>query len=213
MLRAAAVLLACALALAPARLPAAATVEVTVLDAKGAGVADAVVSLLRTDGPAAPIAPGRVEIAQQDQEFLPYVTVVPVGTEVEFPNRDDIQHHIYSLSKAKRFEKPLYAPGAHESVVFDQPGVVTLGCNIHDWMVAYVVVVPTPHHAKTDAAGAARVAVPPGRYRLEVWHPRLAAPETREVEAGPAGASFRLEVKLRPDRRIRRTPEGKAAGY
>lgn len=208
-----AALLACALALASARLLPAAAVDVTVLDAKGAGVPDAVVSLLRTDAPNAPAAPGRVEIAQQDQEFLPYVTVVPVGTEVEFPNRDDIQHHIYSLSRAKRFEKPLYAPGAHETVVFDQPGVVTLGCNIHDWMVAYVVVVPTPHHAKTDAAGAARVEVPPGRYRLEVWHPRLAAPESREVEAGPAGASLRFDVKLRPDRRIRRTPEGKAAGY
>ena len=205
-----AALLACALALASARLLPAAAVDVTVLDAKGAGVPDAVVSLLRTDAPTAPVASGRVEIAQQDQEFLPYVTVVPVGTEVEFPNRHDIQHHIYSLSKAKRFEKPLYAPGAHESIVFDQPGVVTLGCNIHDWMVAYVVVVPTPHHAKTDAGGASRVEVPPGRYRLEVWHPRLAAPESREVEAG---ASVRFDVKLRPDRRIRRTPEGKAAGY
>ncbi len=202
-------LLAAALAL-PAT---AATVEVAVRDAKGEGVPDAVVSLLSLDGAAAPAPDGPVEIAQQDQEFVPYVTVVPVGAEVVFPNRDDIQHHIYSLSRPKRFEKPLYAPGAHETVVFDQPGVVTLGCNIHDWMVAYVVVVPTPHFAKTGADGAARLTVPPGRYRLEVWHPRLAAPERREIAAGADGGPHRFDLKLRPDRRIRRTPEGKAAGY
>lgn len=193
---------------------AAAEVSVAVRDAKGEGVPDAVIALYALDGAAAVSAPaGAVEIAQKDQEYVPLVTVVRAGTEVVFPNQDDIQHHIYSLSKAKRFEKPLYAPGAHESVVFDQPGIVTLGCNIHDWMIAYVVVLPTPFFAKTDARGTAHLAVPPGRYRVEIWHPRLAAAETRELVVGDGATPLNYTLKLKPDRRIRRTPEGKASGY
>lgn len=209
--RPAAVLLFCALA---ARALAAAEVSVAVRDAKGNAVPDAVVALYALDGPAAvPLPTAPVEIVQKDQEFAPYVTVVRVGTEVVFPNRDDIQHHIYSLSKAKRFEKPLYAPGARESVLFDQPGIVTLGCNIHDWMVAYLVVLPTPHFARTDASGAARLAAPAGRYRIEVWHPRLSAADARETTLADGMAPLEFMLKLKPDRRIRRTPEGKASGY
>lgn len=213
MLRRAALLLAtCLLA---GRIAAQTDVRAVIKDAKGEAVPDAVISLYALDGGAAtPPAPGGpVEIVQKDQEYLPYVTVIRVGTEVIFPNRDTIQHHIYSLSKAKRFEKPLYAPGAHESVLFDQPGIVTLGCNIHDWMVAYVVVLPTPYFAKTDASGTARVDVPAGRYRIEIWHPRLAAPEAREARIGPGTAPLDYTVKLKPDRRIRRTPEGRISGY
>ena len=197
-----------------ARAFAAAEVDVVVRDAKGAAVPDAVISLHALEATdAAPLTGGPVEIVQRDQEYAPLVTVVRVGTEVVFPNQDDIQHHIYSLSKAKRFEKPLYAPGAHESVVFDQPGVVTLGCNIHDWMIAYIVVLPTPHFAKTDAGGAARLSVPPGRYRVEVWHPRLPAQETRELALADGATPLSYTLKLKPDRRIRRTPEGKSSGY
>jgi len=195
--------------------PADTDVRAVIRNAKGELVPDAVISLYALDGQTSPAAAtgAPVEIVQKDQEYTPYVTVVRVGTEVVFPNQDSIQHHIYSLSKAKRFEKPLYAPGAHESVLFDQPGIVTLGCNIHDWMVAYVVVLPTPYFAKTDAAGVAQLNVPAGRYRIEVWHPRLAAPDVREAKIGPGAAPLDYALKLKPDRRIRRTPEGKASGY
>jgi plastocyanin len=186
-------------------------------DAKGEAVPDAVIALYALDNQPAPVADSSgapVEIVQRDQEYSPYVTVIRVGTQVVFPNQDSIQHHIYSLSKPKRFEKPLYAPGAHESVLFDQPGIVTLGCNIHDWMVAYVVVLPTPYFAKTDSTGAAHLDVPAGRYRIEVWHPRLGGgPETREAKIGPGAAPLDYVLKLKPDRRIRRTPEGKVSGY
>lgn len=190
-------------------------VRAVIRDAKGAAVPDAVIALYALDGgDSGPPAPAQsVEIAQKEQEFLPYVTVVRVGTEVVFPNLDSIQHHIYSLSKPKRFEKPLYAPGAHESVVFDQPGIVTLGCNIHDWMVAYVVVLPTPHFAKSDAAGLAQLTLPAGRYRIEVWHPRQPAPDVREARIGPGAAPLDFTLKLKSDRRIRRSPEGKAGSY
>jgi plastocyanin len=188
-----------------------------VKDNKGAAVADAVVSLVPLDAATnsllPPVGP-RTEIAQENQEYSAYVTVVQAGSKIYFPNRDTVQHHVYSLSKAKKFELPLYNPGSVESIVFDVPGVVTLGCNIHDWMLAYVLVVPTPYYAKSDGAGAASVTAPAGRYRLEVWHPRLATTAVEEITLSDAAGLHRdFTLTLKPDRRIRRGPEGKNSGY
>jgi plastocyanin len=187
-------------------------------DASGAPVADAVVSLYTLDGaPAAsPPAPASVEVVQKDQEFIPFVTAVQVGTAVTFPNRDSVQHHVYSLSKAKRFEIPLYGKSAQESIVFDHTGVVALGCNIHDWMIGYVVVVATPHFAKSGADGTAAVAdVPAGRYRAEVWHPRLTEVVKQEIEvrADAAPPEANVMLTLKPDRRIRRAPDAGRGSY
>lgn len=191
-------------------------VAATLTDAAGKPVADAVLSLTPLDAPAPNTAPAAgVEIAQVGEQYRPFVTPVRVGTLVEFPNKDDIQHHLYSVSKPKPFEKPLYESGASESVLFDKPGVVTLGCNIHDWMVAYVVVLETPWFAKSTAEGRVSVAdLPAGRYRLDLWHPRLAAPVTREIAVAADGsAAEAFQLKLKPDRRIRRAPTGEAKGY
>ncbi|MEO0055293.1 MAG: hypothetical protein RLZZ50_1240 [Verrucomicrobiota bacterium] len=188
-----------------------------VRDADGKPVADAVVSLVPLDAPAPPGAPEThpVKIAQSGKQYRPHVTPVRAGTKVDFPNEDAIQHHIYSLSKAKPFEKPLYEGGSSESVVFDKPGVVTLGCNIHDWMIAYVVVLETPWFAKSDEAGRASVAgLPAGRYAVEVWHPRLAAPVRQELSLTGGGALEQaFELRLKPDRRLRRAPSGENKGY
>jgi plastocyanin len=191
-----------------------ATLTATVKDSKGAAVTDAVISLIPLDGPAPAPAEPPGEIAQQTQEFLPYVTVVQAGTKVVFPNRDTVQHHVYSLSKAKKFELPLYHPGQKESIVFESAGLVTLGCNIHDWMIAYLLVVPTPWFAKTDEQGRATVEAPAGRYRVEVWHPRLSAALVQEI-ALPAGDSPGRDftLALKPDRRIRRSGATKSGGY
>jgi len=179
-------------------------------------LADAVVSLTPLDAavPLPAVFP-EVTIAQEDKEYDPYVTPVMAGTRVSFPNRDNVQHHIYSLSKPKRFEKPLYASGASESVLFDLPGIVALGCNIHDWMIAYIVILPTPWFAKADTGGGAVVSgFPAGRYRLEVWHPRLAKPVSREVTlAAGENAPESFTLQLKPDRRIRRTTDGRPGGY
>ena len=177
---------------------------------------DAVVSLTALDATVSPPAVfPEVTIAQEDKEFDPYVTPVMAGTRVSFPNRDNVQHHIYSLSKPKRFEKPLYASGASESVLFDLPGIVALGCNIHDWMIGYIVILPTPWFAKTDTGGGAVVAgFPAGRYRLEVWHPRLAKPVSREITlAAGENSPESFTLQLKPDRRIRRTTDGRPGGY
>ena len=186
-----------------------------VTDSKGGPVGDAVVSLVPLDAPAPPVAPAaKIEVAQENQEFMPYVTVIQAGTRVVFPNRDTVQHHVYSLSKPKKFELPLYNPGEKESVVFEIAGLVTIGCNIHDWMISHLLIVPTPWFAKSDTQGAVRVEAPAGRYRLELWHPRLAKLLTKEVvlvDGSAAQEAFTLTLK--PDRRVRRTAPGKTTGY
>jgi plastocyanin len=202
------------LAFAAAALSAtSAELTVATKGAKGEPVADAVVALVPLDAPAPPpTAAG--EIAQESQEFNPYVTVVQAGSRVLFPNKDTVQHHVYSLSKAKKFELPLYNPNQNESFVFDMSGLVTLGCNIHDWMVAYLIVVPTPYFAKTDSLGQATVSAPPGRYRLELWHPRLAAGINQEITLGADGGMSReFTLTLKADRRIRRGGATKTGGY
>jgi plastocyanin len=193
------------------------TVRVVTRDPAGTPVADAVAYVVALDSPPQvhpPDAP--VEIVQKDQEFIPYVTPIVVGTRVAFPNKDNVQHHVYSVSAAKRFEIPLYIGEPAATIVFDREGPVTLGCNIHDWMVAYVLVLSTPYFAKTGADGTAGISgLPPGRYRLEVWHPRMAAKVGRELVVAQTGDSTQVvSVTLRPDRRIRRAPDaGGAGGY
>jgi plastocyanin len=115
--------------------------------------------------------------AQQNLQFDPFVLVVPVGADVDFPNLDKVRHHVYSFSPAKTFELKLYGQDQTRVVHFDKPGVVPLGCNIHDNMVAFIVVVDTPYAAKTDASGQAVIrGVPAGSWPLRLWHPYLRAP-------------------------------------
>lgn len=196
---------------------AASDVLVVITDHTGQPVADAVASLVPLEAGATPPAPpaAPVAIVQQGEEFVPYVTAIVAGTSVQFPNRDKVRHQVYSLSKTKPFEIPLYGPGTEQTVVFDRPGIVALGCNIHDWMSAYVVVLATPHFRKTAADGRALLdALPAGRYRLEVWHPRLAGESRREVVIAPGDAATQtIAVALKPDKRIRRAPDGPGGGY
>lgn len=205
--------------LLPAMLSAAApggSVRIEIRDPKGAPVADAVASMVPLDW-TPPLTPPAdpVLITQENEEFSPYVTPVVAGTRVSFPNRDKVQHHVYSLSKPKQFDIPLYKGESPESVVFDKPGVVTIGCNLHDWMSAHIVVLSTPHFAKSGAEGLVPLStLAAGRYRLEVWHPRIGSTVTREVViAADDTAAQVIAVTLRPDRRIRRAPETGAGGY
>jgi plastocyanin len=184
----------------------AASVEALVRSPGGQPVADAAVVL-------EPLSPLRsrvhatASIEQRGTEFIPYVTVVQTGTAVEFPNNDTIRHHVYSFSAPKRFEIKLYAGKPGQPIVFDKPGEVVIGCNIHDWMEAYVLVVETPYFAKTAADGKAVIAnVPAGRYRLQLWHPlqkALAAPT--EIEIGNAPARPKLVLDVKPRERKPRT--------
>jgi len=182
---------------------AAAQVEVRVQLPAGMPVEDAAVVVEPLSGHVLlPKQMARIE--QIDREFVPYLSIVQRGAAVQFPNRDRTKHHVYSFSPAKTFEIKLYAGQPAKPVVFDKSGEVVLGCNIHDWMEAHVLVVDTPWFGKTGADGIARIAgMPAGRYRLRVWHPRqkLAAVEqTVAIGAAPARAEFTLAVAPPPPR-------------
>jgi plastocyanin len=147
-----------------------------VTDERGKPVEDAVVTLTAVGASAPAPAPSKATtiMDQQDKEFVPHVLPVHVGTSVSFPNRDNIRHHVYSFSSPKKFELPLYIGTPAAPVLFDKPGAVALGCNIHDWMLAYIYVVTTPYFAKTGAEGRARLdGLAPGTYEARVWHSRL----------------------------------------
>jgi plastocyanin len=181
----------------------AAEVTVEVRTQSGAPARDAVVSLYPAGRPAPlPAARRNYEIAQRDIQFSPFVLVVPVGSTVAFPNYDKVRHHVYSFSPAKRFELKLYAREQNRTVLFDKPGVVPLGCNIHDNMTAFVKVADTALSAKTDAQGRATFSgVPTGLVLARVWHPYMRAPGNEvELRWNVAGGHAGLQVKvaLRP---------------
>ncbi len=170
---------ACALLCAAAAQAVAAPVDVRVTDAAGRPLAGAVVFLESPEAHEQVRPLSGAEIAQQDRRFVPAVSVVTVGTAVAFPNRDTVRHHVYSFSPVKRFEIKLYVGTPSQPVVFDQPGIAVLGCNIHDKMAAWVVIVDTPWYGRTAADGRWTSAqVPPGSYRLRVWHPDLPVGDT-----------------------------------
>ena len=125
---------------------------------------------------------------QRNQTFLPYVLAIPVGTTVDFPNRDSTYHNVFSLSKTQRFDLGRYARGASRSVRFDRPGVVRVFCEIHSHMSAFILVFAHRYFATTDAEGRYRIGgIPPGEYRLVVWYDGRER-EVRPVRVGPGAA-------------------------
>jgi hypothetical protein len=194
-----------------------ARIVASVRDVQGRPVADAVIVAVPVDGPARlPAKPGEVQIVQVDREFVPKVTVVVTGTPVAFPNRDEVRHHVYSFSTPKRFELPLYHGVPPQPVVFDKPGVVVLGCNIHDWMVAYVYVSESPHAAKTRSDGIAEIDDVPARsYVVRAWHPQLEGDESstrRTIEVRSPRSELTFELALKPEVRVRRAPTVQRGG-
>lgn len=150
---------------------------VSVRDAAGRPVRDAVVTVHPASGiPRGPIRfSWPLRMAQEDVQFDPYVLVVPVGGTVSFPNLDRVRHQVYSFSRGNRFEIDLFGRDQTRTHTFASVGIAALGCNIHDQMLAYIRVVDTPWAAKTGANGEVNLsAIPAGGATLRVWHPRLA---------------------------------------
>ncbi|WP_273808033.1 MULTISPECIES: methylamine utilization protein [unclassified Pseudomonas] len=178
----------------------AAEVAVQVVDGQGAPLADAVV-MLSGQGLVPERQPAAID--QQNRRFVPHVLVVATGTAVSFPNTDDIRHQVYSFSSPKRFELPLYHGLPSTPVVFDQPGVVVVGCNIHDWMVGYVYVTTAGRSAVTDSQGRVRLEAPDGHYQLALWHPDLSdkqevAQPALDVAGKPVTLKLQLAVQPKP---------------
>ncbi len=171
-------------------------VTVTAAARTGAAASDAVVVFEPLEG-AAPATHDTATVDQINKRFVPRVTVIRTGTAVTFPNSDHIRHQVYSFSPAKTFDLKLYAGSPKVDVVFDKPGLVVLGCNIHDTMVGFVLVVDTPYFAKIPPAGRITLELPAGRYRLRAWHEQLAGtPPARAVEVGQSPQSIALTLDL-----------------
>lgn len=191
------------------------TVSLSVTDSGGAVVSQAVVVAMPKDQ----VPDGKHPEASVDQiekNFVPGQLVVRVGTLVHFPNSDKVRHQVYSFSPAKSFELPLYAGADAEPVLFDKPGPVTLGCNIHDWMRGYIYVADSPWFTRTDEQGHATLDLPPGDYTVHVWHPQMRETEdsTRQTLslAAQGTAEMSWKLGLKPVFSPRRAPMGDAGG-
>jgi plastocyanin len=180
----------------------AADISVTIADRDGHGVGEVVVTgtpAAAGTGPAADAK--RAVMDQRNRAFVPRVLVVSVGTSVEFPNNDSVSHQVYSFSPAKRFQLPLYKGEVHPPITFDQPGLVVLGCNIHDSMVGYIYVTAAPHFGMTDPEGNLKLAdLPKGDYQIVVWSPYIADPPAALVRTvhveGNESAAARIQLSL-----------------
>jgi plastocyanin len=172
------------------------TVTVNVSAHSGASVEDTVLIFDPLDAIAPPSHDAAV-IDQVNKKFVPRVSVIRTGTAVTFPNSDRIRHQVYSFSPAKTFTLKLYAGPSTTPVEFDKAGLVVLGCNIHDNMAAFVGVVDTPYFAKTTNSGVAVLNLPPGRYRMRVWHPNAATPIAAQqltITAAPQNIALPINV-------------------
>ncbi len=145
---------------------------------------------------------------QKNIQFSPFVLPVAAGTTVYFPNKDDVRHHVYSFSKVKRFELELYGGDEEKSVLFDKEGVVALGCNIHDQMLAYIYIARSNKFATTDKDGKIAIGnLDAGKYSAIVWHPRLKGKEddfSQEISISQNGATnitFEIPLKREKNRK------------
>ena len=174
-----------------------ASLIVDVRDLRGSAVTSAVVYAI-PEGRHTPPSAREAVLDQKDRRFVPYVLPIQTGTAVKFPNSDNVRHQVYSFSSAKRFQLPLYEGTPTTPIVFDKAGVVALGCNIHDRMSAYIVVVDTPHFAVTQQGRAELANLPAGTYHVRLWFPGMRAePKPQPVTLG---AAERRELKLSTER-------------
>ncbi|MFQ5751027.1 MAG: carboxypeptidase regulatory-like domain-containing protein [bacterium] len=141
--------------------------------------------------------PKHPKMDQQDLTFIPHILPIVVGTTVDFPNNDRVQHNVFSPSKTKKFDLGSYPPREFKSIKFDKPGKVVLLCNVHPEMSAFIIVLKNPYFALTDQEGNYVISnVPAGRYRLSTWHKNLET-VTRTVvvpEDGIAEMNFELTI-------------------
>ena len=172
---------------------AAGSLSVTITDAGGKRVADAVVEVSRTDAAMAPPAPVTAPhiVDQRNETFMPYVALVRPGEQVIFRNSDKTRHQVYSFSDIKRFEYVLRPGQSSDPLTMDKPGVVSIGCNIHDQMVTYLFITTAPMAKISTSSGVVTFdALAPGTYAVHVWHPQLAP--------GTNGPVKSIDVAARP---------------
>lgn len=173
-----------------------------VRDRSGQPVADAVLYAVARTPLLAKQAPRPVVVDEVNAQFTPFVTPVQLGAKVSFTNADTYAHNVYSVSETKVFSLPL-SRQLSADIVADRTGVIVLGCNIHDWMVAYLLLVDTPYYTVTNANGASLLrGLVAGEYDVYVWHPGIGTdlkPPPRIAVSEGAIANIAFTIPLRPN--------------
>lgn len=193
-----ALVLACQLAYAPARAEDASLAGTLSLMENGVAVSEAAAAVVWFVPAAgvAPPAPIRAEVQTRERRFLPRVTVVPVGSEVWFPNSDPILHNVFSVSAGNRFDLGLYRKGPGKAARISQPGLVRVYCNVHHAMSAFVLALDTPFFARPSADGRFTLeGLPAGAGTIHWWHER-ASVLSRTVTL-PLESPLALTLELR----------------
>ena len=193
----------------------AASLTVTMTDQKGQPVSNAVVKAVSVNNSLSVVKqPGVID--QINKEYVPTVVVVNKGSSVSFPNKDNIKHHVYSFSKARQFELPLYEGTPAKPVGFDNAGVVVLGCNIHDWMRGYIYVTDSQYTLLSDESGSVTFDdLPIDQYQLSLWHPQLKSEfESQQITVSEQNRqTLDFQLNLKPLLKIRRTTNTKRRRY
>ena len=190
--------------------------NVSVLDQDSNAVEDAVITV--SGNTASNKIPNKSKdyiIDQIDKTFVPGIITIPVGSRVNFPNKDNIRHHVYSFSEAKKFELPLYEGTPANPVSFDKPGIVVLGCNIHDWMRGYIFITDAAQFLQTGKSGQVEFSqLDKGTYKIQVWHPELESdyPVTETIKLDSNTQKI-FNITLKPAIMIRRAPKQRRKGY
>jgi plastocyanin len=147
------------------------------------------------EGPPAAKADGKVvDMLQEGLEFRPRVLAIQAGTTVRFPNGDNVQHNVFSYSKARRFDLGRYPKGESKDVTFEQPGIIDVCCEVHEHMKAFIVVAPHAHVATAKEDGTFVLPkVPAGKHVLVAWKEGF-EPVRREIEVGAGGAKVDVRI-------------------
>jgi plastocyanin len=175
---------------------AAATLEINITYADGSAVPNAVAYAVPSR--AMPTSRTVASVDQVNRTFVPHVLPVRVGTWVEFPNSDNVMHQVYSISPAKRFQSPLYVGKPARPIQFDKPGVVAIGCNVHEQMNGFIVVVPTPYFGTADNGRLTMNNLGADDYTVHVWYEGMRKePEPRHVKLAADGTTELAFVALK----------------
>jgi plastocyanin len=178
------------------------TVSGTVTGGGTVGPGGTVLWLKRAEGSTPRPTPSRNKVMNQSNKtFVPRILPVTVGSTVDFRNKDEILHNVFSLSRPNQFDAGLYKGGQGYTKTFSSPGPVQVLCNIHSSMLGYVVVVDSPWYGQADETGNFQIrGVPPGEYILEAWHESASNLTKSRVTVGSGGA--RVSVKIGADKRL-----------
>lgn len=168
-------------------------VDFQVQDQEGRAVANAVIEVLDPQSPTAAIRHTISSMDQINKRFVPLLLTIQAGDQVNFPNSDQIRHHVYSFSPAKPFEIKLYAREPATPITFSQPGVVVLGCNIHDAMVGYIYVAETGWVGQSNEAGQLSLPTDTFPTQIRVWHPALSPDSLQSLTLSAEGWTLRTD--------------------